>query len=622
MRKRVSHKPNAARRFDDELRAIYADGDGRMPDLRRLERRRGSRMTRFLVRTLFLLVILSAASWTGFLLWSRGWLQGNTDPLTVSVEGADTVKGGEQTYYTIRYANHSHVPVASMSMKLNAPPGFRILSLTPPPTDPQGNTWTLGSLNPGSDGAIVVSGLFRSAAAEGAGEAPPAPQQLQAVFTFKPANFNSDFQDIKTKDVAVSGSVLALSISGPPSASAGDEADYVVTVQNTSSAAADHVRLILDPPSGYTVSGAAPKPGSPGAWQWDFATLAPGETQTVTVNGQYTASVAGTADFAAEAAFVDHDAPATQAVADAKTDVQKGSLSLALTVNGGVQNQGVQPNSTLHLTASYGNISGTSLGGVKIALAADTPDGKGVPIDWSKADLGAATRNGNVLTWDAKADPNFIHFAENQSGSFDVNLPLLPVDPSKMSDSVVFTLSASFTQGTPRTIQTSPITIGVNSDFVTTANGFYYAPDGSAWGSGPLPPAVGKTTSYRIVWTASNGLHDVKGFTMTAHIPGTVSWGGAQQPSFGALSFDPTTRTVSWAADVLAHDTPTTAASFTVSVTPGAADVNTTPRLLDPTAVTGMDASTNQVFNRTLDAITTSLPNDPGAKDKGTVANQ
>lgn len=613
-------KPQAPRQLDDELRSIYAEGDGSMPDLTRLERRKGARFTRVLVKILSVLVLLSVASWAGFILWSRGWLQGNNDPLVITIEGPDRAHGGAETYYTVRYANHGHVPIASLSLKLSTPPSFHVLSLNPRPTDAVGGTWTLGSLNPDSDGAIMVSGAFRSPAAV-AGTPAPDPQSIQASFTFKPANFNSNFQDIQTKNVDVDGTVLLTTVSGPTSVGAGDEADYVVNVQNTASVPTEHVRLTASPPAGYVVTDASPKPTVAGQWQWDFDALAAGAAQTVTLKGHYTAAVSGTQDMQVQTAFVDNSVTALQAQADANTEVKKGTVSLAMTVNGSVQDQGVASGAVLHLTASYGNVSAAAVTGAKISLTADTPDGKPLPFDWTKADIGKAARTGNVLTWDSKADAGLAKLAANASGSYDVTIPLAStIDLLKMSDRIVFTLSASYAQGGAHVIETAPLTVGVNSAFTAAAEGRYYAPDGKTVGSGPLPPKVGQKTGYRLVWTAGNGIHDLTGFSFTAHLPANVTWGGAQQPSLGAVNYDETARTITWAADTLPRNTSAATVSLNVSVTPAKSDVGKAMKLLDQTAVTATDSVTSQVLTHTLDPITTSLANDPGAKDKGIVA--
>jgi len=183
-------KRRSSREIRKQLRSIYEGSDGHVPDLSKLDRGGRSRMTRWLLKTIGLLAFVCIIAWGGFFLFTQTLFQ-KSETLSLSVEGPAEVKSGEEVSYTFRYENTGDVPVASLGMKLNLPNTFHVYSTVPESS--QAGEWTIGSLSAGSDGAITVTGVFLAEVSSS--------QRIQALFTYKPANFSSNFQDITTQKV-------------------------------------------------------------------------------------------------------------------------------------------------------------------------------------------------------------------------------------------------------------------------------------------------------------------------------------------------------------------------------------------------------------------------------------
>ncbi len=625
--KRTHHPPSAKKeelkRMHNELRAIYEDTDGSMPDLTRLDRREGSKFTRFLVRLLIAFVLLSGASWAGFFLWNSGWFQSG-DILDVTVNGPTEVQAGAPVSYTFQYANHGNVPIASLGMTLRVPPSFDVTSLQPPAAQ-EGGTWELGTLNPDSDGSIVVTGIFRSEALPPEGSPTTVPQALQAVFDYKPANFSSEFQDIKTVSVRMDGSVLDASVSGPEKAVSGDEVTYVLNVKNTGAAAAENVRANVFFPAGFNVSSADPKPAASDQSFWIWATLAPGELRAVTIKGRYTSSALGEQTVRADVAFLDGTVVLRQDMAEAKTDVLQGTISLTLVVNGTSRDQTADLGRTLRASVSYANTSPDAVEGLKLSLAAVAHNGKPLPIDWNVADIGkTGTRTGNTVSWSSPSESLLAKIAPNGTGTFDVSLPLVgSLDPSKVADTFTLKLTGTYAKvGSVtgnRSMETSPIKVGVNTEFSVDAAARFFDPAGAKVGSGPLPPKVGQTTTYRAYWPLVNTLHDLTDVTLSAVLPADVSWTGKTTASVGTVAFDTATRTVTWTVPTLPRTSKNVLATFDLSITPKKTDAGSFFKLLNATSAEATDAATQERLSRGLDLLTTDLTDDPAAREKGVV---
>src|SRR3989339_1802816 len=261
---RKTPKRRSAREIRRQLRSIYEGDDGRVPDLSKLERGERSRLTQFLLKTIGLLAVLSLIAWIGFFVFTKELFQ-ESETLRLTTEGPEQIKSGEEVSYTFRYENTGDVPIASLVMKLTTPETFHVYSSVPEP----GGTleWTIGSLSAGSDGAITVTGVFLAEV--------PSSQRLQALFTYKPANFSSDFQDILTQKIDIEDSVVALSFTGPEKALAGDTSEYVVNIQNTSSDPIYNIRVIPTFPTDFTSSSSEPAPVE-GQTYWVIDALEPG----------------------------------------------------------------------------------------------------------------------------------------------------------------------------------------------------------------------------------------------------------------------------------------------------------------------------------------------------------
>ncbi len=618
----ASQKKEDLKQLREELRAIYADADGSLPDLTRLEHREDGRFTQFLVKALLAFVLISSASWAGFFVWNAGWFQ-RGNQLAVTVEGPSETAAGAPVTYTFHYANQGSVPLASLEMALRVPPNFDVLERVPPvaqETDP----WVLGTLGPNSDGFVSVRGVFRAEAIPPE-SGPLAPQTIQAVFEYKPANFSSEFQEIETVTVRMNGSVLDASVTGPEKAVSGDEVTYTLNVKNTGSAAAENIRATLTFPPGFNVTSTDPKPAQADQSAWTWASLAPDELRAVTVKGRYTSSAAGEQTVRADVAFLDGAVSLRQDVAETVTDVLQGTIALALVVNGTSRDQTVDLGRTLRASVSYTNTSPDTVEGFRLWLAATGAGGKPLPIDWSVSDIGKNTnRTGGTISWSGATEPLLIRLAPNATGTFDVSLPIVgSLDPTKVADALTLKLTGTYTKvgsvSANRSVETSPIQVGINTEFAAEAAARFYDPAGAKVGSGPLPPKVGETSTYRVYWTLVNTLHDLAALTYSAVLPADVTWTDVKTASVGTVVFDEVTRTVTWSVPDLPRTTKNAVATFDLSVTPKKTDAGSFFKLLNATAAEAIDAATKERLSRGLDLLTTDLTDDPYARDKGVV---
>ncbi|TAL50023.1 hypothetical protein EPN81_03955 [Patescibacteria group bacterium] len=600
-------KRRSAREIRRQLRSIYEGDDGRVPDLSKLERGERSRLTRFLLKTIGLLAVLSLIAWVGFFVFTKGLFQ-ESETLRLTTEGPEEVKAGEEVSYTFRYENAGDVPIAALVMKLTVPSTFHVYSRTP---EPEGNLeWTIGSLSAGSDGAITVTGVFLAEV--------PSSQRLQALFTYKPANFSSDFQDILTQKVEVTDSVVALSFTGPEKALAGDASEYVVNIQNTGSDPVYNLRIIPTFPTDFTTTNAQPAM-TEGQSYWVIDALEGGELSAITIEGAYTSTASGEQTLAIAAAFVDQDLVYVQSVQELLTDVLGGSISFSVIVNGSNQSQTADLGETLRVSLDYANQSKETARDMSFAMTLASEEGT-VPVDWSKANLGGGTRAGNEVRWE-----HLPELAPESASVIDLSLPIYAVlDPGEADTftiAVVLTLNKVGTITSTRTLDATPILITLNSDVSVNVQARYYAESGSVIGSGPIPPRVGQTTSYRVYWNLSNSLHTIQDVRMTATLPQDVAWLESTDTDIGTISYNATTRQITWTIPKLLAELAHAGAWFEIAISPDSGDVGRFMKLTSTTSFEAKDSSTNESLSESLSELTSELPDDAFALGKGVVIN-
>ena len=611
-----SHKAKTTvRDVRKDLRAIYERADGSIPDMSKLTRKK-SGFHRFLVRGILFLLIISAVAWSGFFYFTNGFSFQKQGNLSVSIDGSKTVKSGDTVSYAIRYENTGDVPMAAIELAASFPPDFHLTSSTPDANDK--NSWTIGSLTPKSDGVITINGIFLAEV--------PSKEKIQALFTYKPANFNSSFQTIKTIDIEVTDSVVQLTVNGPNQAIPGDELQYVMTIANTQSSSAgkdplQNLRVVPVLPQNFTVTGTDPAFEN-GQTYWNQASLDPNQPKTFTVKGSFTSATSGDQTIGGTVGFVTDDVFLKQKESTVTTVMQGGSVAFHLIVNGSNADQTIDPSKSLHGSIDYANQAKESAQNVSFVLALD---GTGtLPIDWAKADLRSGKHDGNKIIWDGSTLDALKLLKPNDSGILDFTLPLST--SLGTADHFTLTLTSNIgslgENGSPRTIAAAPMTITINSQIGFTSEARYFDAEGTPIGSGPLPPSVGNKTTYRIYWNVTNALHDLSGVTISTTLPSNVTWENKNQTDIGTISYASKAKMITWTVPKLPTSIPKAGAWFDVSIKPIASDVDSSMPLTSSASFSAKDTSTMQTITNTTGALTTNLSTDEFAAGKGTVVKK
>jgi uncharacterized repeat protein (TIGR01451 family) len=590
--------------MDEGLRAIYGE---KSEDLK-VVTRGGSRLTYWLTRIVGFLAFTALVIFGVTVLASQGWLfNKGYAPLALAVEAPAEVKSGETVSITIPYENPDKTPLASLEVNVNVPPSFTVTKTSPAPSDAKELIFTVGSVPGHGKGVITLEGTWIVTT--------PSTNSVQAIASYKPANFSSDFSQIASASVSTTASVLALSLTGPETATPGAEVSYVVKVTNNGTLPAKGAVVTLSAPNGFTVTKSTP-PVTPGERpKWTFENIDAGKDVTITVKGSYASDVTDVEKMAADVSFPVGSGLDTkylvQSGSSVSTDVSGGALRLTLVGNGLSGDTFVAPGDALRLGYRLENTGEGPLSDAAVTL--DFQPGTGIPITWSKASLDGGVLSKDGVVFDAKKI-GVINPSEKKS--FNLSFPVKAELTS--TDVDTFTVIARATVA-GSTIQSSPLTVHVNSSVGFSASAHYFSTDGAPIGDGPLPPVVGSTTTFEVMWSIPHALHPLEDLVVTATLPPGVTFGGNVASDLGKVTYDASANIVRFDATGITKEAGVIHAKFYVKATPAAADVGKVMKILSGSALRVTDSVTLSRIEKETEALTTALPEDTFAEGKGIV---
>lgn len=608
--KPVRKKRRSSREIRRELRSIYQRSDGSLPDLTRLTHKKKSALTSFLMKAIAFLFVLTLIAWAGFFIFTNG-LFSKQESLTVEITGPDTVKAGEEISYEIKYQNTGKVPIASLELSLNLPPGFNLYSTVPETS--KKTEWTIGSLSPRSDGTVAIKGVFLSEVESS--------ERIQALFTYKPANFNSTFQDIETKKILIEKSVIQTSVTGPEKALAGDEIEYIINLEHTGKNPAYSLRVLPSIPTDFTITSTEPAFDEDKIY-WNIPVIEASELKAFTVKGVYTSSANGEQKFSSSVGFIKEEIFLKQNQEEVITDVLGGSVSFHLIIDGSDKDQSVDAGKNLRGSIDFENNGVDTAEEISFTLTLDG-NGKNIPINWANANLQNGQKTKNTIIWNSDTVKELKALSPGGSGIIDFSLPVLTNLSTSDTDNFTATLSTSVARvGTiksNRIIQSTPIKLSINSNTDIWTEVRYFSDEGLPVGTGPIPPKVGETTTYRVFWNLSNSLHELKDVSISTNLPQDVTWLDKKQTDIGTVEFNQTTRSVKWTTSKLPTEIKQTTIWFDIGINPASHDVGTFMKLTNQTSFSAIDTKTGDQLTNTIGNLTTELPKDKFADGKGVV---
>ncbi|MDO8505749.1 MAG: hypothetical protein Q7S48_04190 [bacterium] len=591
MRKHTFYKGRA---LDSELRSIYEER-GKLPDMTRLEHEYHRRTTRILLGLVLFFGILTAASWGGFFLY--GPKSGGGKEVALTIKAPEAVVSGVEQTITIHYQNTDRNPLAIATLTLRPTKNLIIKTTEPLPEQEGRLRFNLGTLKAKEEGDITLTVIPYGTIDQRL--------ELQAIASYKPANFNAEFQTSISHEFIIRAEGVAVTLKGPETTSPGRKVELIAKIENKTDTPIQKVRAILTSPGGFVIQSTTPSSDSA---KWDLGTINPGQTKEIAIKGTFVTSAKGSQ----EISIAVEEETTTQSFPLAKStlqiEVEGSDLAVELTVNNTPGLTWVRLGQSLQYLLKVSNNSTKMLEDITASLR----------IDSSLVDLKSIQTESGTIEGSKISFPKTGSFTLTPKETKEFIVTVNALRTAQPSTSPYIEANAQVNIGTT-TFTGIPLKVIVVSDLALTVEGRYFGSDGKPIGSGPIPPKVGEETVYEVRVRLRNTFHDLSTISVISTLPKGVRFITGTSEQAGKISSNEKTKEVLWEISRMPVTTSEIGATFKIAVTPEAGDLGQLIGLVGITRAEAFDTISQIQFSTDAPSVSSNLDGDPFGRGKGVV---
>jgi hypothetical protein len=228
-----------------------------------------------------------------------------------------------------------------------------------------------------------------------------------------------------------------------------------------------------------------------------------------------------------------------------------------------------------------------------------------------------AEKNGSIVggkvVWTKQEIPSLAEIKPGDEGEINFSVKLKNYQESDFGKKLEVSAYSQYgvdNKTSAESNKSNVIVTRINSDLTLAEQVRYFNDDNSPVGSGPLPPKVGEKSSFKVYWTVKNNLHELSGTSVVLNLPAQVAWDNSVSAGVGNLYYDDSRRAVVWDIGRLPVSVYQVDASFSISVTPTAADQDKILILSPGSVVTALDNETQATIVKKTSPKTTKLEDD------------
>lgn len=578
--------------MERQLDSIYKDENGDLPNMKKIEIKKGNKFLRRIFAMVIMLGLLSAAAWAGFFMMPSA-KKPVSDQVTLTITGQENLELGATTTITIAYENNQRVILKNVVLTVRYPKDFVVIDSNLPARNQTHTEWHLDSLSPNQKGTVIITGKMYGA--------PESAQAWRAFLNYQPANFQSDLQTMAVFENKITRSPYTLRLSGPDKVNVGKEANFTVTVENAGTEWLDGLTVVPVFPVYFHLTTSTPVLVKT-AWPIIPATSTQYE---IKFNGQFSDNETALANIKLQ--IVRTDAQGNHYVIAANefgAELVKNSLTASLAVNGALTKVSSYPGDALNVTIVLKNGSDGDITKITAKLKFDAPSyGKTSILDWANAQekfdgtikgtqISETIRRGEIA-WNGTNMPELKKLAVGKEISWDLQLPVKDTKTADW-DKVKEALASGMVEiiftdknGVEQTLTSNQVELVFNSDLKTEVRD-------------EIKTNTANEEEHTIQWVITNTLHPLKTIVLTADIYGNAEVKLPATPPAGKLQYDNTTKHLVWEIEEMTEATDVLALPFTVILKTKNPTQNV---LISKVRIQAVDTITNEQMNLMADEI-------------------
>lgn len=511
----------------------------------------------------------------------------------LEIEGPNQVTVGDEVVYKLKYANKSKLDLHNVRIKFSYPEDSVVLkdgTLSKELTE----VIDLDELS----GGQTSEKEFRVFLVGDRGNIKTA----KAEISYRAGDLRTNFEKSVSLATTITSLPISLTLVAPPTSTPGQSVNYLLDYRNESGNDVSGLRFEFDYPEGFSFQRSVPDPSERNS-VWSIPSLQKGKGGRISIQGLLNGKEGQTKVVALVLKRKIGDEYVDYEKAKSSSLISNPLVGVDIVVND-LPEYSAYAGDTLDYKIKYSNNSNYNLVGVNLSVRLE-----GDMYDFSSLDTrgGYFDDSSNTILWNAGAVSDFGNLAPNQKGQVSFKI--------KLNNSISSGVSGSknlFVRSTAR-LSTPNVPSGVGGDelfaqdsLVTkistqpTLRQTVYYKDSAFGSSGPMPPEVGKETSFTIRWQITNPGNDMTKVKISGVLPSGVNWKnvvsiGSNQPD---LTYNKNTSEVSWNLGVLPQGvgviSPKYEASFQVSIKPSVNQKDSAVTLLKDLQLSGEDTFTKQ----------------------------
>lgn len=535
----------------------------------------------------------------------------DTKAVDMVIIGQKEVQSGDRIVWTVEAVNKNNVALESATIVFNYPEGARSLGGTEAQVVTRERR-ELGVVPPGEYARTTFDAyVFGGQRQE---------RKVSALIEFRPVGASATFAKTAEFSFTIVRSPVSVSIDVPSDVRSGQQLSIVVHYASQADYTVSDVGVALILPTEFIFDRAEPrelkKESKPEGIMlvWRLGDIRPAESGSLRVEGKMGGKELDPKSFRAMIGVLD---PKSNSVAQFYDDVTVATTLRPPFLEVQIKSEDIiQPDGEAIVRVSWRNNLPVEVRNPILEITAS-----GDALNLLSLRPSAGSFRDNTMIWQSSSYPPLQLIPPGGSGVVDFkyrsknNLARSSKDPrptAKFTATFRPTASIAGFEGVDVSGSDS-FAVKVTTRFTFAARGIHFQSD--IPNSGPMPPQIGKETTYTVVWSFTNMSNDVDSVIVRSSLPSYVRFKNIISPEGTDITFEESSGFITWKVGKVLAGTgfvrPALQAAFQVGLTPLPIQAGTEPALLRASAASGRDTFTNQEFRLTSPEITTSMRDDP-----------
>lgn len=608
--------------MEESLSEIYQDEAGNLANVGKLDIKKKRGLIFYFFSFILIVGILGSLGYGVYYYIFKGG--SDATAIEFYIDANDRVAAGEEFFYTINYKNLSSVSLKNITIEASYPENFVFLDSSLPSQD-KNSLWRPDDLLPGHSQEIKIKGKIINSL--------DSSNIITARIIYAPENFSSEFEKEAAHTTVIKGVGLGFDFAYNSTILLGEESEIKVSVSPREENYFSGFNLKIEPLENLEIMEIAGEEDAGGQEDkqrlkiskiksdtWQFGNIAaPASDGSAAKVQEFSIKYKINNKLKEGDEIVLRFAKKAEDEKDyvflekrIKVEVIKSDLILTLIINGSREDMGVDFGQTLNYFIVYANKGDTGMKDVAIMAVLE-----GDFLDWTTLkDEHNGVKRGNSIIWSQVEIPELKELGVGGEGTIDFSINLVGFREIDLGKDFQTKSYAQFSIGNIEDFKDSEdsrsnvIDSKINSDLNLKEEVRYFSSDNIPVGTGPLPPKAGEETSFKVYWTLTNNLHELREARVEVILPDYVGWDDKNRTSVGSVQYDSQSRKVVWQIGRLPVTVYKAEAEFSIGITPTDSDKNKILVLLPGSIIQAIDAETGNNLYKKTQAKTTKLEDD------------